>query len=136
MAVYTNSEQLYGTLKVLFTRIAHADPQVGRTISKSKLNLRMRTVAPVTEVCLNGRQNPLQIIYGPSALRADIEVELPADLLHGILLNEITMRKAYSSGKIKLRGPVWRAFVLDEVFRAGQSIYPGVFREYQQDGSG
>ena len=81
-------------------------------------------------------KHSLQIVYGPSSLRADIELELPADLLHRILLNEISMRKAYSGGKIKLRGPIWKAFVFDEIFHAGQKIYPEVLQAYNLDGGG
>jgi hypothetical protein len=94
----------------------------------------MRTSTPVTEISFNGRQNPLQILYGASPLRPDIELEIPADLLHGILLNQITMRKAYSTGKIKLRGPIWRAFVLENIFHAGQAIYPQIVKDQNIDG--
>jgi hypothetical protein len=134
MPVYANSDQLYGVMQALFARIAEKDPNAAQTISNSRLILRMRTSSPVTEVNFNGRQNPLKITYGASSLRPDIELEIPADLLHGILMSEITMRKAYSTGKIKLRGPIWKAFVLENIFRAGQSVYPQVLREQNING--
>jgi hypothetical protein len=121
-------------MQALFSRLAETDPSAAQTVSNSKLILRMRTSSPVTEVNFNGRQNPLQIIYGASSLRPDIELELPADMLHGILLSTITMRKAYSTGKIKLRGPIWKAFVFDSIFHAGQAIYPQVLREQNING--
>lgn len=136
MPVYSSSDQLYSALKMLFTRVGQTDLNAARTLAKSRLNLRMRTLAPVTEVCLNGRQTSLQIVYGPSSLRADIELELPADLLHRILLNEISMRKAYSGGKIKLRGPIWKAFVFDDIFRASQKVYPEVLKAHNIEGGG
>lgn len=135
MPIYTNSDQLYSVLKTLFGRVAEKDQNAAKTITNSKLILRMRTSSPVTEVSFNGRQNPLRIIYGPVSLRPDIELEIPADLLHGILLSEITMRKAYSSGKIKLRGPIWKAFVFENIFHAGQQLYPQVFAEHNNNGS-
>jgi hypothetical protein len=134
MPVYTNSDQLYSVLKILFSRVAEKDPNAARTVSNSKLILRMRTTSPVTEVTFNGRQNPLQVIYGPTALRSDIELEIPADLLHGILLSEVDVRKAFSTGKIKLRGPIWKAIVLDNIFHAGQLIYPQVLVEQNING--
>jgi hypothetical protein len=134
MPVYTNSDQLYRAMQALFTRIGEVDPNAALTISNSRLILRMRTSSPVIEVNFNGRQNPLKIIYGTSSLRPDIELEIPADLLHGILLSEITMRKAYSTGKIKLRGPIWKAFVFENIFNAGQAIYPQVLREQNING--
>ena len=134
MPVFSSSDQLYSALKLLFSRIDEADATAARTVTNSRLILRMRTSSPVTEVCLNGRQNPLQFIYGTSTLRPDIELELPADLLHGILVSEVTLRKAYASGKIKLRGPIWKAFVFDNIFHAGQMVYPQVLREQQING--
>jgi len=134
MPVYTSSDQLYSALKLLFSRVAEEDASAASTVTKSKLIMRMRTSSPVTEICFNGRQKPLQIIYGASSLRPDIELELPADLLHGILLSEITLRKAYASGKIKLRGPIWKAFVFDNIFHAGQMVYPQVLREQNING--
>jgi hypothetical protein len=134
MPVYANSDQLYRAMQVLFTRVGEVDPNAAQTVSNSRLILRMRTSSPVTEVNFNGRQNPLKIIYGASSLRPDIELEIPADLLHGILLAEVTMRKAYSSGKIKLRGPIWKAFVFENIFHAGQAIYPQVLREQKING--
>ena len=134
MPVFSSSDQLYSALKLLFSRIDEADATAARTVTNSRLILRMRTSSPVTEVCLNGRQNPLQFIFGASTLRPDIELELPADLLHGILVSEVTLRRAYASGKIKLRGPIWKAFVFDNIFHAGQMVYPQVLREQQING--
>lgn len=135
MPVYANSDQLYRTLKSLFNGVVEKDPGAVRTITNSRLFLRMKTSSPITEINFNGRQTPLQIIYGSSTLRPDIELEIPADLLHGILLSEITMRKAYSTGKIKLRGPVWKALVFENIFHAGQQIYPIVFAEHNNNGN-
>jgi hypothetical protein len=134
MPVYSSSDQLYSALKSLFSRVAEKDPNAVRTISSSKLILRMRTSVPVTEISFNGRHNPLQIIYGPTTLRPDIELEIPADLLHGILLSEIALRKAYTSGKIKLRGPIWKALVFENLFTAGQQVYPKVLTEQNING--
>jgi hypothetical protein len=134
MPVYANSDQLYGLMQALFTRIGEVDPSAAQTVSNSKLILRMRTSSPVTEVIFNGRQNPLKIIYGASSLRPDIELEISADLLHGILLEEITMRSALSTGKLKLRGPIWKAFVFENIFHAGQAIYPQLLREQHING--
>jgi hypothetical protein len=136
MPVYTDSAQLYHALETLFTRIAEHDPSASKAVSDSRLILRMRTSSPSTEININGRYNPLQIIYGPSQLRPEIELELPADLLHGILLSQLTLRKAYATGKIKLRGPIWKAAALDTIFQAGQVVYPQILREQRINGFG
>jgi hypothetical protein len=134
MPVYESSDQLYNALKSLLRRVAEKDPSAVRAISNSKLIMRMRTAVPVTETSFNGRHTPLQIIYGPSGLRSDIELEIPADLLHGILLADISLGKAYATGKIKLRGPVWKARIFENIFVVGQQVYPAVLAEFNIDG--
>lgn len=60
-------------------------------------------------------------------------MEIQADLLHEILLSAIPLRKAYTSGRMKVRGAVWKAFVLEEILRAGQTLYPKVYLELKQE---
>jgi hypothetical protein len=134
MAVFESSDQLYETLKILFSRIAKDKPDSAAAVSKSRLYLRLRTTSPATEVNFNGRQNPLQITYGPSTVRPDIELELPAEMLHDILLGITPLKKVVASGKFKVRGPVWKAFVLEDIFHTGQSIYPDILRQQGLDG--
>ncbi|MCU0487362.1 MAG: hypothetical protein MUE67_00250 [Anaerolineales bacterium] len=129
MPIYASAEQLYRVMQELFRRLPEKDPAAVRSVAASRMVLRMRTSSPVVEVCINGRHNPLQIIYGAATLRPDIELELPADLLHAILMSEISLRKAHASGKIRLRGPIWRALSFEPVFTAGQLIYPQILAE-------
>lgn len=134
MTLFENSDQLYETLKTLFSRIVEEKPNSAGAVSKSRLYMRLRTTGPATEVNFNGRQNPLQITYGASTVRPDIELELPADMLHEILLGVTPLKKVVASGKFKVRGPVWKAFVLEDIFHTGQSIYPDVLRQNGIDG--
>jgi hypothetical protein len=133
MPVYPNSDKLYRALKTLFSRIPQENPDAAQTLQKSKLIMRMRTSSPVTEITFNGRHNPLQIIYGPSSLKSDVEMEIQSDLLHEILLSTIPLRKAYTSGRMKVRGAVWKAVVLESILRAGQDIYPKIYQEQSQE---
>ena len=130
MPIYNNSEQLYTCLRSLFSQIGDDDPSASGTVATSRLIMRMRTREPDTEVLIDGRTNPIQISYGPSSLRPDIELDLTADALHQILLGELGLKKAIGSGWLKFRGPVWKSFAMESIFRRGQEIYPQIYRDY------
>lgn len=130
MPVFTSSDQLYAVMETLFTRVSEKTPDAAKKISDSRLILRLRTTSPVTEVVFNGRKTPIQILFGASALRPDVELEIQADLLHQVLLGKANLGKAASNGKIKMRGPIWKTFALEGVFRAGQLEYPQVLQEH------
>jgi hypothetical protein len=134
MPVYTSSEQLYDVLKSLFYRIGSKYPEAEQSISKTKLLMRLRTTSPSAEVNFDGRLKPIRITYGPSTLRPDLEIELPMDILHMIMLSQMSAKQAIASGKFKMRGPVWKTFGLLEIFLAGQSIYSEILREQGIDG--
>ena len=129
MPIYKNSEQLYLSLKTLFGRIQNQYPDAVQTVKQARLIIRFKTSFPQGEVLINGRKYPVEITYGASSLRADLDVELSADALHYILLDELSLKKALSSRQMKVRGPVLKSFVLEEIFRRGQALYPQVLEE-------
>jgi len=134
MDIYQDSERLYQVLRRLFTQVESQNPGAGDAISKARLILRLRTSDPITEVTINGRRNPPQIIYGTSPLRPDLEVVMSARALHAILLAELPLGKAVSNRQVKVRGPVWKSFVLEGIFQSGQAIYPQILAEIENDG--
>jgi hypothetical protein len=73
--------------------------------------------------------NPVQIHYGSSPKKPDLDVDLTADALHQILLGELRLRKALGSGAMKVKGPFWKSFALEEILHHGQALYPQVIRD-------
>ena len=136
MAIFVDSEQLYAATKALFARIAEEDPGAADAILASHLVIRLRSTEPETEITINGRQRPLQTTFGPSQVRPTLDIELPADTLHQIMLGEQSMKKALADGLLKVRGPAWKAMALADLFRQGQTLYPGVLREQGLLGAG
>lgn len=136
MPVYANSAQLYGSLSLLFDQIKEKDPGALRSLQASRLLIRLRCTLPGAEVLINGRQSPVQIRYGVSGERADLDVTLPADTLHLVLLAELPLRKAIASGQMRVRGPIFKTFALEEILHHGQALYPQVLREQGLNGHG
>lgn len=124
MAVYKDSEQLYVILKSLFTFIKDDDPESVKSVSSAHLIIRLHFKQPEAEVWINGRKNPVTADYCSSSLRPDLDVELSADAFHQIMLGTLPLGKALASGQMKVRGPVYKSFVLQDIFHRGQAIYP------------
>lgn len=129
MPFFADSEQLYACTRALFSRIQEQDPGAADAILASHLVIRLRCTRPEAEITINGRKRPVQTTYGPSRLRPTLDIELAADTLHRIMLGEQSMKKALANGQLKVRGPVWKATALADLFYRGQAIYPQVLRE-------
>jgi hypothetical protein len=134
MGIYRDTEKLYRVLRAFFAQIQSENPEAAEAVSKARLILRLRTSDPFAEVTINGRKNPPEITYGMSTLRPDLEVDLSAQALHSILLAELPLGKAVSSRQVKVRGSIWKSFVLEGIFQSGQAIYPQILAEIGPDG--
>lgn len=128
MAIYTDPDQLYSSLRLLFGRIQQ-DPAATRSVLAARMAIRLRCTSPGAEVVINGRRQPLQISYGPAVLRPDLDVALSADALHRILLAEMPLRQAIGSGQMVVRGPILKTYPLEAVLHSGQALYPQVLRD-------
>lgn len=128
MAFYDDSEQLYGSMRLLFARIEEEEPGAAGAMLASRLVIRLRCTTPDAEITINGRQRPVQTTFGPSSVRPTLDIELAADTLHEILLGQLSLRTALGNGLLRIRGPALKAMVLADLFRRGQVIYPEVLR--------
>lgn len=128
MPVYQNSDELYSQLNRLFTQLQRDDPQLGTAVQRSRLAIRIRCTSPSALVLINGRSNPFQIQYGADGQRPDLDIEMPADILHDILMGSQSIKRAIASGSLRVRGPVWKTTALEDIFRRGQSLYPKIYQ--------
>lgn len=128
MPYYTKPETLSAALQALFGQIQTQAPDALKGLTTSKLLLHLKTSAPMAEVWLNGKGKTFAASYGPSKDRADLDVEMAADVLHQILLDELSMKKAMGNGQIKVKGPVWKMQVVIDIIKAGRGFYPDVLK--------
>ncbi|GEM_PF-393981 len=122
MAIFQSAEQLYAVLQDVFVAVA-ADPAHIDSFTHSNLVIRMTTEAPVAEVLLDGRQPPLEVFYGERPGKANIEITLPADLLHAIWSDQVSTSEAFFNGKIKTKGNLLKAMQLIDLFRECERVY-------------
>ena len=129
MAVYASADQLYDCLRELFARMEAAEPRAAESLLKSRLCIRFDLREPMAEITIDGRRRPLQIAYGPTAGKPELDVALAADTLHRILLGELSLAKALGSKLLKPTGPVWKTAALADLFASARSIYPQVLQD-------
>jgi hypothetical protein len=132
MGRFENTAQLQSLLQTLFDRIAQTDGAV-RSISKARLIIRLSITHPETAVVFNGRKDPPLVSYGATTLRPDLDIQIGADTLHRVLLRELRLREAIARGLVVPRGPIWKSFVLEDIFHAAQELYPQALREHGLD---
>jgi hypothetical protein len=134
MAVFANDEQFYRVMQEVFDFVLH-HPQHIESFTRSNLVIRMRTTEPEAEILLDGRQPPLQVFFGSTPGLANLEVAMPADLLHDMWLGRESTHKAFFTGRIRTTGNLLKAMQLGEIFQEAERIYPTVARKYGLDGA-
>lgn len=133
MTYYESTDQLIRHLQSLFDRLRIDEPEATRAVTSSRLIIRLNLRSPQAEILINGRHNPAQVSYQAGALRPDLDISLPADTLHRILMSELSLKKALASGQMVVRGPIFKTFALEDIFRKGQALYPQIRRELEQN---
>ncbi|MDX1662996.1 MAG: SCP2 sterol-binding domain-containing protein [Candidatus Promineifilaceae bacterium] len=113
----------------LFTRLQQEKQQAVDKVLRSGLLVLLHVTQPETFIWLDARRPPLEIGFGPARLRPDLEVIVDADTLHRVLLGQISLRQAHSSGRVQVRGPIWRVSALGDFFSQAPALYPDVLRE-------
>jgi hypothetical protein len=129
MPVYQDSPSLYTNLERLFASLQSEDPQTVGALARSRLAIRIRCSDPAALVVINGRTNPVDIQFGKDGLRPDLDIELPADALHEILMGNLSLKMALASGAMRVRGPVWKTSALEGIFQRGKLLYPQIYRQ-------
>jgi len=129
MPIYASDAQLYRCFETLFSRIEERDAQAANALLKASLALRFNCTGPAAAITIDARRAPVQVLYGPTAMKPTVEVGLTADTLHCLLLGEIRLRKAIGQNLLDLKGPVWKTMALADLFHHAQHLYPAVLQD-------
>ncbi|HBX70696.1 MAG TPA: hypothetical protein DEH25_15275 [Chloroflexi bacterium] len=129
MPFFNNAEQVYSTMQALFEHLRHETPNPVDTLVSSRLNILITLSDPEAHININGRKRPVEVKYGTTNGRADLEISMTADQLHQILLDEYSIKTGFANGELKVRGPVWKTLAFADIFIQGRTYYPEVLRE-------
>lgn len=127
MPFYRDSDTLYDVVAELFNRVA-ATPGATDEFARSGLLIYIHLHDPEAFIALNGRTRPVRFSYRPDGLQPDLELHLPADVLHEVWLGKRRLRDAFFGGEIKTKGSVFKAMQLAPLFRQAEALYPVVLR--------
>ena len=131
MAIYRDSDQLYTCAEAFFNRLRETYPQAEDAVKKAKTLIQVNCADPDVMFLINGRRDPVEIVYGPNRIRPEVNVEMSSDILHKILTGELSLPRAAATRQLKVKGPVWKTFPLAELFEKGQEIYPDILKEQE-----
>lgn len=129
MAVFANSEELYGVLVPLWEAIK-ADPKMSEQLVRTKLVVQFRYRDPegvLTIDCSDGQS--IQIIRGEGPQKPTIEMSMKADIAHEFWMGRVTVPVAILTGKIVSKGPTPKALALLPVIRPAFAIYPKILEQ-------
>lgn len=122
MHAFSTTAELYGVLENLFKEVNEESGLI-HDFAHSNLVVRIRLSDPAGEVLLDGRQPPVGIFYGSAPGEANFEIELEADLLHRIWMDEESLMSALFSGDIRTTGNLMRAQPFINLFQSCGQLY-------------
>lgn len=126
MPFYQSTADLYSAIGALFDRVT-AETDAMHQFSQTHLVIRITFSDVDGEILLDARQPA--VFFGKRPGRGDLELTMPADLLHRIWLGEESLRAAFFGGQIQSKGNLFRAMPLTELFRTCESFYPQILHE-------
>lgn len=132
MPVYQTAEQFYAVMDEGFRRMA-ADPDALTDFQRRRMLVSIKTTEPEAVVVIDGRANPVQVTYDAPAGKADLGLQMAADLLHDILMQTAGVKSSFMSGAVQVSGNVFRAMQLADLFHQIQRVYPQVRRDLHYD---
>ena len=127
MPVFNSADHFYTVMQDVFDEVA-AHPKNIESLTRSNLVIRIRTTNPEAEVLVDGRQPPLEVFFGTRPGAANVEIDLPADLLHKMWLGKASTRESFFNGSIKTRGNMLKMMKLTELFFEAEHVYPAIAR--------
>ena len=104
-------------------------PGALKRVLGQRLLIRLACTQPETTIWLDGRRRPLQLAFGEARQRPHLDIGLSAGTLHGILMGDVSLQRAFASGQVQVAGALWRLPALADLFDQAQSLYPAVLRE-------
>ncbi len=132
MAFFKSSEEFYAVIQKGFDQLA-TDPKTTADFHKRHMVVDIRGTDPTVEILLDGRTNPITTAFGPYAGKSDLKLELSTDLFNEILLGKASVKAAFTGGKVKVSGNIFRAMQLRDLFYQISKLYPTILREMGYD---
>lgn len=117
---FHDTKAVYDRLGDLFRELLD-DPDYASMARGSVI--RFRLTEPAAVVKLNCRKSPAEISCGDHDGPADLDLGMPATLLHEVLSGRSGLGDAYRQGLIQVRGSVFKLITLKPLLDAAARLY-------------
>lgn len=117
---FRDTKAVYDRLGKLFTELL-GDPAYA-SMAKGSV-IRFRLTEPPAVVKLNCRKAPPEITTDDHDGPADLDLGMPATLLHEVLSGKSGLGDAYGKGLIQVRGSVFKLISLKPLLDAAARLY-------------
>lgn len=123
MAVFSDAQDVYGTLGKLFVDLA-ADPELGPKFRKANTILRYEYSDPEATITLRLQDDqPGDVDFGESDMEPEVTMSMAADTAHAFWLGEVNVTVALARGQIKANGPVAKILKLVPLAKPAFPLY-------------
>jgi hypothetical protein len=128
MPFYSDSESYYASMRSLFQCVRANYPKATESIGAARINILLHTTGPAGDILIHGRERPVAITYGANGAKPDLQIDMAADTFHRILLGELSLKSALGNGQMRVKGPIWKAMSLGDLFTVSRKCYPDIVK--------
>ena len=126
MPVYKSADSLQTTLQILYEAVQATKPELNQRLKGMVIHVSLSH--PTLDVWIDGTQQPYEVVFGAFEKSPHLYVELSADSLHKIFLNQLSLRKAIGAKLLHVRGNFLKLGGLVPLFLQAQKLYPKVYK--------
>ena len=135
MGVFKDSRQFYDTVGEVLHR-ASVDPYIGSHVARTEIVIQFRCTNPEAQITLNAKDQPTQphvffdVLFGPTDLRPDVVMTMPADLAHEFWQGRVNLFSALARGQVIATGVIQPVLRLVPVVGPMFQWYMTLLREH------
>lgn len=134
MGVFRDSQHFYECVGELMDR-AKQDPNIGAKIAKAGIIIQFKYTDPEAITTINAKDKPTQpgafcdVIHGPTNLKADVMMQMKADVSHAFWHGKVNLVAALARKEIVATGPIPKILKLLPAVEPLYKIYPAMLKE-------
>jgi hypothetical protein len=126
--IYKTEEDIYQIVGETFQRLMEL-PKLVKSVVAAKLVIQLNYTNPSGRLTIDCRQDPPQIIFGPTDIKPTISMTASIDVAHSYYAGKLNLGLAVTTGKIKASGPMNKFMKLLPLLKPIHQTYLGVLEE-------
>ena len=123
-SVYQNAEEINDIFVRMFNQINAEEPDALDSLAKSKMVIKFELTEPTTNLWVDARTKPVKARCGDDRLSTTLTAIVSGDTFHELLLGTLPIGKGISSGRLKVKGSIFKALKLEDLLHHCQKRYP------------